>query len=94
VKLLREKSGVESDGFAIGIDQNKQLGTWRERGGNNTEGIHILERHRSLLATQRSLRRRLKPAAANRDADAPSRRALCGRNAANPLVEHWRVVRS
>ena len=36
MKLLREKGCIESHGFAIGIDENKLLRTWRERGCNNT----------------------------------------------------------
>jgi hypothetical protein len=42
VKLLREKGGVESHGLAVGIAENKPLRTWRERGRNNAEGIHVL----------------------------------------------------
>jgi hypothetical protein len=52
VKLLREKDCMESQGFDIGIAQDKLklLRTWRERGCNNTEGVHILQGHESLLA--------------------------------------------
>jgi hypothetical protein len=50
VKLLREKGCIESHGFAIAIDENKLLRTWRERGCNNTAGVHMLAGHGSLLA--------------------------------------------
>jgi hypothetical protein len=49
-EIIGEKGCIESHGFAMGIDENKLLRTWRERGCNNTWGVHILAGHGSLLA--------------------------------------------
>jgi len=60
-----DKSGVERDGFTIGIGEHELLGTRSERRGSKSQSIHFVYADRRCCSAQGGLHARLEPTAAD-----------------------------